>query len=163
MKKYIRSYQKIYGMAMTRRDAMEDMHSISKELCYHIIKCIIYGESNDAFNHWVKEICAFLEFANDMEIKPKNRKLKEQDYLDTIFALMGDTQNDAYIRIFKFKYDNGHDTNPYPEFNIDSDLINRVFTAFNSIKDYMIPIFTVKNELKADDFYSEIYKIVDEV
>ena len=37
MKKYIRSYQKIYGMAMTRRDAMEDMHSISKELCYHII------------------------------------------------------------------------------------------------------------------------------
>ena len=76
---------------------------------------------------------------------------------------MGDTQNDAYIRIFKFKYDNGHDTNPYPEFNIDSDLINRVFTAFNSIKDYMIPIFTVKNELKADDFYSDIYKIVDEV
>lgn len=160
MKRYIIGKQKIYGMAFERRRAVDSLYNLSDELSRHIIKCIAYGNTLNCLSHWIKEICNFLSIANRITIKPNNKKLKESDYLNTLFSSMGTDLADAQIQIESFILFNAHSQEPYPPFELTDEISAQVFNAFNSVKDYMLPILTSSNSLTANDFQQEIKEIV---
>ena len=159
MKRYIKLNQKIYGMAFSRSDALDKLHMCSATLVEHIVKCVIYRNSTDSLDHWVKEICNYFAAANKITVKPNDRKLKSSDYMVTVFASMGDSRIDAEYAILEFYARNEH-THEYPEFEVTEELVDSTFDAYNSIKDYMIPILTTNNNYKAMDFYPTIYNIL---
>lgn len=159
MKRYIKN-SKIYGMAYSRKDVIENIHKIKDALEEHILKCAIYGDSTNNLTHWVKEVCGYLNYANRFSVKPNNGRLKYNDYLDNLFGFMGDAIGDAETDLLWFQLNNNH-SKEYPDFEITPELIQRTFDIFNSIKEYMLPILTTKNNnLGAADFYDTIYNIV---
>ena len=159
MKKYIKSSQCIFGMAVPRAKALEILQKNSETLAYHLIKCVVYGDTfgEDVYQHWVEdEICEYLSIANDVVTKPKNRKLKAENYLDTIFADMGTTKQDASVALRNFRIENRRNKK-YSDFDVTTELVDSVFTTFQNIINYMLPILTSNNTLTANDLFSGVY------
>lgn len=165
MKRYIRyNFESpltyIFGMASTRDAVISRLKSYSKTLTYHIIKCVIYGDSTGDLDHWIHdEICEYLAIANNLYIKPKNKKLKVIDYENSLFSMMGDSEIDAQNCLREFRLYNNR-TSKYPAFDITSDMVDRLYSTFQSIIHKMCPILATSNNLDRDDFVSMIYSSI---
>lgn len=160
MKRYIKATQPILAMSMYRDVARRALAKNAETLAEHILKCVVYQNSTDNLKHWVEdEICVYLDIANSITVKPKAKKLKKSDYMETIFSYIGDSERDAKIALQQFKIDNDK-THQYPEFTITPQLILQLFDAYNLIVSQMLPIFTSKNELGPQDLYKLVYTAV---
>lgn len=162
MKRLIKSSTDIFGMSVPRAKAIDILKAYSETLAYHLVKCVVYGDElgQDNFKHWVEdEICEYLSIANDVLTKPKNRKLKEKDYLDTIFADIGTTKQDANIVIRRFRIENKRKQS-YPDFIVSPELIDNVFKTFQNTIAYMLPILTSSNNLNASDLVVGVYNAI---
>lgn len=164
MKKYIKNSQCIFGMAVPRAKALEILKKNSETLAYHLIKCVVYGDSfgADVYKHWVEyEICEYLSIANDVITKPKNRKLKTENYLDTVFADMGTTRQDASVALRNFRIEN-RKAKEYPDFEVTPELVDSVFVTFQNVIEYALPVLTSNNTLTAEDMSAGVYQAIQQ-
>ena len=136
MKRYIRA------MSFTRSQALSKISALSSTLDEHVIKCIVYVPIlPDQLDHWTEEIGIYLYNTNKIKSKTK---LKDLDYINSIFASFGSDKDDAEANLRLFKIHN----NKYPDFEIDSDLITSLFNAYTQLVNTCIPLFisgTVKS------------------
>lgn len=152
--------QPIFSMSYTRKKALDILYSYSDNINDHILKCIIYKDTkpNDV-KHWIVEICSWLHRADNVTSKTK---LKPRDYEDTIFSAFGNSIVDARINLENF-YDKfvKFSSTPYPKFEVTSSLVNDTFEVYERIKDFSIKQFLKSNKLSTDEWYHEIYKLIN--
>lgn len=156
-------HAKIFGISMYRKNAISVLESNANTLAMHILKCVIYGDTLDCYNHWIDdEIAEYISIANDITVKPKNKKLKASDYERTIFSYFADSHQDASILLRTFRINNS-ETHQYPDFEITRELIDDVYDAFQSIKHDVLPLLCASNNYDAHNFSMIIHNIFDEV
>ena len=146
MKRLFRSSnQIILGMAMPRKAARDELYSLSKPLCLHVTKCIVYGKTlgDDVFAHWVHEICVYLFRVSSIFVKPNNRRLKKEDYRETLFCRFGDDINDANGALGDLLLD-AIEQEKYPEFEPEKYAVT-LYHAFRAFQSYT---FDMLNRLK---------------
>ena len=98
MKKYI------YAMAFSRSEMLNKLQSLTSTLNNHVIKCTIYRESLPEYlPHWIEEIGIYLHSANKLKSKTK---LKNKDYMNSLFSSFGTDKDDAEANLMFFKIHN---------------------------------------------------------
>ena len=74
----------IFEMAYYRKDAIDNIRSLSGTILIHMIKVkYLVGDINE--NHWKNEIKSFFRKVNSIRIKPKNKKFTTEDYMNFLF------------------------------------------------------------------------------
>ena len=73
-----------FEMALFRKDAIDNIRSISGTILLHLIK-IKYLKNNINDNHWRKEVKSFFRKVNSIRIKPKNKKFTKDEYMNFLF------------------------------------------------------------------------------
>lgn len=155
-----RKQDSIFAMSTERKRAISRMNGNSDKLASHLIKCVIYDDSLSCLNHWISEICEYLAIANDFRIKPAGKKLKPNDYMDSIFSAFGDDIVDASINARQFRLDNDHKMDPYPDFEVTDRLVICIFETFQNIIKNFIPILTSNNHMSSKDFEPIVRKSI---
>ena len=153
MKIYVRA------MSLPRKRALIQAGSYAETIIYHIIKILAYHEirENDV-NHWIDEIADCLYEVDQITIKPKNNKLKEDDLMDTTFSAMGDDLMDYQreLRIFLMNnrkgYFNYGDKESYPDFEITHDLKSELMDCCLNIIDTTIPMLIDKQDHSKEEY-----------
>ena len=109
---------KIYAMAFSRRTVRQMLSHYSMNIRDHVLKCIIYPDSQDV-DHWITELIAW--FSKSQQITCKS-KLKASDYLETTFDAFGSTISDceSILEDFHFLY---CIREHYTEFEISDNLV----------------------------------------
>lgn len=153
MKRYIRS-NSIFAMADARKHVLEKLDSLNSKIEEHVLKCVVYGHDDPSYEHWIHEITNWISYANDVTLKPNNKKPKASDFLNTVFSF-GDDISDAKLSLgcFQAKI---HDSDKYSYFEVTDVLARNLLQSLNNIVDTMIPIVTKDNNLR----YSQIKEIL---
>ena len=149
----------IKAMSWNRNRALSKLSSMSDTFVKHILKCVIYSDNMRDYNHWIQEISNYLEVANDIELKPRNKKPSKSDYEDTLFDALGNTRKDARnnLKLFLWEIE---ETHQYPEFEITEKLINNVFETCKNIVDTFVPILITKNSEDAESFQPKVEECI---
>ena len=157
MKWLIRNNEQVFAMSMNRSDAIKYIERYPDMLITRIVKCVVYGDSTGNLQHWVKEICNYLNAVNGVSVKPGAHKLKQYDYLKHLFRALGDSKNDARFHLLDFRSRFGED---YPDFEITDGLITKLFNTFFYMKENLPNLFA---SLPAQeyDFQPVVYKALD--
>ena len=160
MLRFVHGSESIMCMAYERPKALALLRKNDDTLSEHIIKCIVYDDSTGNYSHWVEdEICDYIYKANNITVKPKNKKPKKEDYISTLFASFGDSKNDAATNLGMFLIDNRNHRldKQYPTFEITDELVSQLYNAYQNIISATIPILTTINDYTKDDFENIIY------
>jgi len=166
MKMYIKSQKYIYAMSTERKKFIKQLESWEEELTEHIAKCVMYGDSLgvNKYNHWIEhEIATWLNDANDTLVKPSNKKLKPRDYASTLFAGLGTDRVDARVVLHDLQRMNHKSAEPYPDVDVDSAMIERMFQASNSIVKTFLPILSSVNSLSKEDIERKLHEVLDPI
>lgn len=159
MKKYIKS-EYILSMALPRKQALQHLSNDSEVLKDHVIKCILYADlRSDDMYHWIHdEISSWLEDASEIECKSK---LKPKDYLDTVFSAFGTSFTDTRVLLksFRKKYCL-RSSDPYPDFEITSDLVEQVSYTFQVLINTCIPYLSKKVPVDQETWYKIVSRIL---
>lgn len=160
MKKYIKS-EYILAMALPRKQALKHLANDSEQIKDHVIKCILYADTRqeDTY-HWIHdEICSWLEDASEIECKSK---LKPKDYLDTVFSAFGASFTDTKVLLKSFRKQYClRSADPYPDFEITSDLVEQVSYTFQALINICIPYLAKKEAIDQLTWYKLIHKILE--
>ena len=152
MYRYRKSLDSIFAMAYDRPDGIRIVTAYKDLLPEHLIKCIIYGNTLNCWNHWIdQELCVWLGIINDVRLKPKNRRLKARDLYQYLFTKFGDSKVDASIALRIFKTTN-YRTKKYPDFELNQTLIDVVYDVFQDTIKKLIPIFVTDNTYTQENF-----------
>jgi len=73
-----------FEMAFFRKDAVDNIRSLSGTILLHLIK-IKYLKGNINENHWKNEVKSFFRKVNSIRIKPRNKKFTKDEYMDFLF------------------------------------------------------------------------------
>ena len=139
----------IFGMAQNQDIAKETLKRLSKTLNNHIIKCVVYKNILNDLPHWEKEIANFLSIANDIRLKPKNKKPKESMFTDCLFQYLGDGSiNDARVNLSMFQIDF---EDKYPAFEITEEMIVILSNCYQIFLSDMVDILAAKNDYTLSD------------
>ena len=152
--------QAVFGMSYTRSKARSLIDSLSKQVNTHILKYIIYYDVRpDDRNHWLDELSTWFERVNRISSKSN---LKRRDYAETLFGWFGDTREDAEINL-EFFYDEyvKYASDPYPEFEITSKLVNQVYSAYRNVCNQTLPILTSHQHLATYEWKNIIRHALD--
>lgn len=153
----------IYGMSYDRSTAKMKIASLSNKVEEHILKCIIYGNSTNSYQGWVKELAAWISFVNDVTIKPGKKKLKRKDYEDTLFKCIGDDVADVRLSLLSFQMNFASDRSnePYREFEIDEYLVKKAYKVLINFKSKIGEILPIRNDLETSEIASIIHSTID--
>lgn len=158
--KILKSVRPIFGMSYTRSKAIEQIKGLSDPIERHLIKCIVYGDTTNDLYHWVHdEIAQYLHSIHTICVKPNNKKLKRTQYEDLIFGSFGNTRNDVKTSLLIFRAWNNR-TKQYPEFEVDEDMVDRLFKTVTNMKEKVIPILITTANLDRENFYNLIKDII---
>lgn len=160
MKKYIKS-EYILAMAVPRKVALKRLSSDAEALKDHVIKCVLYSDiRQDDIYHWIHdEICSWLERASSVK---SDSKLKQRDYLNTLFSEFGSDLSDARWALQEFKKEYCiKSANPYPDFQITDDIVTDTYIAFQSLVKICVPLLTSKDMVDQETWYKLIHKILE--
>ena len=101
MKRYIA------GMSMEKDKAIHQISSFSPVIMEHLIKLLMYSDIRpDDVEGWVHAVAHWIQRADDITVKPRARKLKEQDIMSSLFSCMGDDVRDHRRALYAFLADN---------------------------------------------------------
>lgn len=153
---------KILGMSSYRKKYIEKLESYSDKLEEHVLKCIVYPENNSK-DEWIKEISAWLLRPCITTVKPKGKKLKADDYRDSIFSCFGDEKVDAELSLAWFKdvfISKPENKKKYPDFEITDELVNKVFNTYNKFIKIFLPLFTSKDKITGEECKSIVRTIL---
>jgi hypothetical protein len=163
VKRYIHGNEYIQGMAYERPKGLAILKKNSDTLSEHIIKCVVYGNDTGNYDHWIEdEIADYLKIANGVTFKG-NKRPKKEDLISTLFSSFGDSEQDADTNLSQFRVDNrsGKFRESYPNFNIDEDMVCRLYQAYQAVMEYSIPILTTFNDYTKQDFEQELHTVLD--
>jgi len=90
----------IFGMSMSRMDAIKRLTSYSNVLAEHILKIGLYGNQTGNLEHWAEEVANYLYISNAITIKPTGKKLVRQIYDDRLFGTIGDSDADVRANLY---------------------------------------------------------------
>lgn len=159
MKLYIRGTEDIFGMSFPRKTALKHLSHDAKAIKDHIIKCVLYADvRKDDMHHWIHdELSSWLEDASGIQC---DSKLKKNDYLDTVFSEFGKTLSDVKYILKKFRKKYCEDMeNPYPWFEIDTNVMRQVYAAFQAFISLTLPLLMEKDEVDQEVWYKIISPI----
>lgn len=166
MKRYIQSQEYISAMATEQKKLIKQLESWEEIVTEHIAKCVMYGDSLgiDKYNHWVEhEIATWLSDANDILVKPFNKKLKPHDYQSTLFAGLGDDKVDARVALHELQRRNNKSTEPYPYVEVDDKMIEKMFEVSGLIVKTFVPILSDTNSLSKKDIETKLHEVLDPI
>lgn len=160
MKRYIRA------MSMERGRAIHQISSFSPILMEHIIKLLMYSDvrPNDV-DGWIGTIANWIHQADDITVKPSNKKLKESDIMSSLFGCMGDDVRDYQRALYAFLADNrsgklNHDgKGSYPEFDITDDAADDLMHICYDLIDATMPLLTDKRDHSLNEYIDIITPI----
>jgi len=154
--KYWLITRSIFEMAFYRKDAIDNIRSLSGTILLHILK-VKYLKNNQNQNHWKNEIKSFFRKVNSIRIKPKNKKFEVDEYMNFLFI-------EPYCNSeTSFKKNKYFINEPYIK-----SIINEINYEYNSnIKINDIDIDELVNFFKAiselinsdEDYFKEIDKL----
>lgn len=161
VKKLIRASENVFGMSFPRAVALRHLSSDAKQIRDHIIKCIVYHDTRkDDIHHWIyDELCTWLSDASQIKC---DSRLKMKDILSTTFGELGSEEGDAMVILKRFKKDhcNTASKDPYPDFEITDELVEKVYLACKQIRHICAPMLIQKSVYTKDDFYRVIQPIL---
>lgn len=152
MKRYVKSTTYISGMSFGRKIIIPKLENYAKVINAHVIECVVYSEIRYlTIRHWVKELAAWMNAANKLKC---DSKLKERDYLKSLFAEFGNNVLDAEVNLDQYKLHNSElpEDKQYPDFEITDNLVNNLFKAYQGVIKVSLPILMSKDILKADEW-----------
>ena len=152
MKRYI------YAMSFPRKTALKHLSKNAEALRDHVIKCVVYKDiRKDDMYHWVHdEICNWLAKASEIK---SDSKLKYCDIRETVFGEFGSSTNDAKIILEDFKDDYCYTADPYPEFEITQDLIDKLYITIIKLEEIAIGRLLEQHSYSQEDWYELIKNI----
>lgn len=163
MKLYVYAKQVILGMAFDRPDAILHMRKLAETLMFHMVKCIVYGNSTGNYNHWIEdEISSYLASANAIRLKPSNKKPKLDMFNRYLFGMLGDDVQDAGVCIATFRAWN-QKKQKYPDFVPTEEQAIRMNKATQNLKRLVLPLLGSKNDYSMDDFKPIVHRAIDGV
>ena len=131
MKRYIKA------MAFPRKDGEKQVRKMADVICEHIMKCIIYGDTLECYNHWVDdELGAWFHDVNTIYLKidRKPPKFKAAEYDEFIFSQFGEDEHDCKICLSGFRASNSDKYGGrYPDFEVTSELASDLFKAVSEL------------------------------
>ena len=157
MKRYIRTTP-IFGMATSRSDAIHRVESLKDALDEHLCKCVIYHDSLQCLDHWVKEIASFFDRANQQTLK-NSKKLDIKTYQSALFGQFGDARADKEnaLRYFAVLHMKGE----YPKVAVTVDMVDELCFCVRELERIICPILAQKNDYEPSDFVMLIEDIFD--
>ena len=75
----------LFEMAYSRQKAMDEVSALRDTILNHILKVVLFSEHQDA-EHWKVELDVYISLVDEIVTKPKNRKLKYEDYFELLFG-----------------------------------------------------------------------------
>lgn len=160
MKRYIGTRQPIFAMALPRKTAITKLQSIAPEFAEHIMKSVIFLDTTQNLRHWVfEEISNWVDIANTIRVKPNNKKLSTDDYLEYFFAEFGEEPEDVKV-ILGTMISTPRFRRDYGNVELTPKLVNSVWACEQEIMKYLLPILTSVNTISADTIANEVYDII---
>lgn len=164
MKRYISA------MSSDRNKVKYMLTSYSGIIMEHIIKLLVYSDirPNDV-DGWISTIANWIHKADDVTLKPKSKKLTKSDLTDTIFSYMGDEVKDYRFILDSFLADNitgklnYKDKQPYPEFEVTTELAEDLMNICYDIMDATLPLLIDKQDHTMSEYKSAIQPIFDQL
>lgn len=153
-------------MSQERAPFKKKMESWADLIEEHLAKCVMYGDSlpGNKYNHWIKdELATYISDTNDATFKPKGDKLKPKDYETILFGNLGDSEIDARISLHDLQVHNKKSSEPYPFKHVDSDMIDKMYRASQSLIKKLVPILSSRNSLDKKDIESILHNVLDPI
>lgn len=161
MKRYI------YAMSVDRSRAIRKATFYADTIAYHLIKLLVYHDiRKDDTDHWIYEIADKLADVGQITIKPRGKKLKQLDYVDTTFSAFGDSEYDIISLIKEFNYLNLRgefnyaDKTSYPEIQITSELVSTIFECAYELSDTCSSMLSDSKIFTVDEYYDTVKSII---
>ena len=152
----------IFEMAFDASHVKKKIKEKSKTINRNVLKCTIYKDDLYNRSHWVGRIADWIDYANCMYIKPKN-KLSEESYSNEFFGIFGNEKSDAISNIKEFQNNNrdniDEDKKHYDDFELNHEMIDDTFAIYSLLKDKYSKILSDKNNgYSRDDIYNMLMK-----
>ena len=165
MKRY-RYYTAIEGMSVSKDEMITKMKNRAPKLAEHLAECAMYGDGlgRSKYNHWVDhEIATWLSDINKLPSKPKNKKLKPNDYAFYLFDPLGDEWSDAEVALHDLQLYNSSKSNSYPFVEVDESMIRRMFDITQIMLTKIVPILASPNSLTKKDIEGILHTLLDPI
>ena len=136
MKKLIRPSRSIFGMSFQRSTAKSKIQQFASIIEQHIIELVVYSECRYlSVNHWCNELATWMYAVN----KIRYNNPKEKDYIQWLFDVLGDSEDDAYANLAIYRANNLRSARPYPDFEVTDELAKKLHEYCDSF---------IKNSMK---------------
>ena len=165
MKRYIHSSTYI-SAAIDRNKLLVRLDAWGEEVAEHLAKCAMYGDSlgQGKYDHWIKdELATWISDANEAICKHNNGKLKPKQYEDTLFGFLGDSYVEARMNLHALQSRNKRYSDAYPFKQVDSAMIERMYSISNAVIAKFVPLLSSKNTFTKDDVEILLHSVIDPV
>ena len=151
MKQLLSFKEDIFCQAYPKRQALIRLSLHSQNIDDHVIKCVVYGrQMPENLHHWIQELSTWLAEADSITCKSK---IKESEYIDQVFGMFGDSVGDAYLNLKQFKFRYVDQLKEYPDFVIDSTIIDRLFDTYLSITEESLKYLLSSKKHSKSEWY----------
>ena len=162
MKKFVY----IQAMSMNQDDIIDKMKGRKKKVAEHLAKCAMYGDGlgSGKYDHWIEhELATWISEINEITAKPKGKKLKPSAYADYLFGALGDERADARSALIDLQLYNSDKAKPYPEVEIDEDMVDRMYAITQQMLGKVVPILSTKNNFNKQEIENLLHSLLDPI
>lgn len=156
----------IKSMSIAQSDIENKMKARRKKVAEHVAKCAMYGDGlgEGKYNNWIEhELATWISEINDLTAKPRGKKLKPQKYSNLLFGLLGDEPADSKSALIDLQIYNSGKRNPYPEVDIDKDMIKRLYSITKQLNTKVVPLLSTNNKMSKKDIEGILHGIFDPI
>lgn len=100
-----------------------------------------------------------MNIVNDVYVKPKNKKLKENEYVDLFFGYFGNTLADSNGSLADFQ--STKDYKNYPEFERTKEIVSKFFEVSQDVTKTLSKLLSRSNTYDKEDFHDLIVKLLN--
>ena len=148
-------------MSKNRKSAVLTIESKEKTIVEHIVKCVLYGDQFDCYDHWVKEISNRLEEVSSLTISTRSSKFKPVEYYDMLFGLIGNEIHDANEAIQFCKSQSNWDKKEYPQVDPTYQQVKYLFEIGRILEDEICPLLAEKRSYSNTYFQRKLHNVLD--
>ena len=147
----------IMAMSYDRAYIVKKLIQKSETISDHTIKCLVSSGTYNAkyIDGWINEIASRI-CESSRYTRSKNKRLKQKEYQQYLFASFGDSINDAKTNLLEFQH--SPKFSDYKDFRITPELVHNLRALYDEIsyvgskmlaecKDEELDIQTVHKEL----------------
>lgn len=151
-------------MSLDRKKALQMVDNDSEALTIHVIMCCIWGNKFGCLKHWVNsEISNYIVNASEITVKNRKGRLKESEYMDTLFGFFGESKQDARNAINSFK--RTIEEKEGNTFDVTEELVDNTYYLFKNIRikyASTISSMNVNDSLSRNEVSSYIFNLLSD-